>query len=93
MEFLSFDVSLALFLKGSDYYLGDRLGYDYSLLRENTKGHWVEGRVGVHFSSIPWFKRGHFPLPLIFSYSYSDILYGHNTHREVRHEASLLLFF
>ncbi len=93
MDFLDFDVSLALFLKGSDYYLGDRLGYDYSLLGDNTKGHWVEGKVGISFSSIPWFKRGKFPLPLIFSYSYSDILYGHNTHREVKHEANLLLFF
>ena len=93
MDFLSFDVSLSLFLKGSDYYLGDRLGYDYSLLSNNTKGHWVEGGVGIRFSSIPWFQRGKFPLPLILSYNYSDILYGHNTHREVRHEASLLLFF
>ena len=93
MEFLSFDVSLALFLKGSDYYLGDRQGYDYSLLSDNTKGHWVEGKVSVNFSSIPWFQRGQFPFPFIFSYSYSDVLYGHNTHREVRHEASLLLFF
>ena len=93
MKFLSFDVSLTLFLKGSDYYLGDRLGYDYSLLSDNTKGHWIEGKVGINFSSIPWFKSGKFPLPLIFRYSYSDILYGHNTHREVRHEASLFLFF
>ena len=93
MEFLSFDFSLALFLTGSDYYLGDRQGYDYSLLSDNTKGHWVEGKVGVSFSSIPWFSRGRFPLPLILSYSYSDVFYGRNTHREVRHEASLLLFF
>ena len=93
MNFLSFNVSLALFLKGSDYYLGDRLGYDYSLLSTNTKGQWVEGKVGVSFSSIPWFKAGKFPLPLMISYNYSDVLYGHNVHREVRHEASLLLFF
>ena len=92
-KFLSFDISASLSLAATDQYLGERPEYDYSILEDNTDKYWINGKLGIHFSSIPWFKSGRFPLPFIVSYNYSDILYGQNKPREVRHEASLLLFF
>ncbi len=93
-SFLSFDMALSLSFKNSDRYNGDRLDYNYSLLERetNSKAHWLNGRLGVHLSSISWFQKGNFPLPFVLSYNHSDIFYGRNVRREVRHELSLLLF-
>ena len=92
-KFLSFDISISLSLATRDHYLGERPGSDYSLMEDDTDKYWVNGKLGMHFSTIDWFMKGRFPLPLIISYNHSDILYGRNKQREVRHEASLLLFF
>ena len=90
---ISFSLGLSWSFQPSDIYRSQKFPSEQYLLEKDTESHWITGRIGISFSSLPWFQRGKFFIPLILAYNYSDTLYGRNVIREVKHEASLLLFF
>ncbi|RME14948.1 MAG: hypothetical protein D6797_07700 [Bdellovibrio sp.] len=65
---------------------------NYALLNLEAAS-WTRLILGAELSTISWFKKKIFSIPLLLSYHFNDIFQGSNKERQTIHEISLSVFF